>query len=625
MKLSLSEYSFDSVNWNKFLQFILLVAFLFGIKLWVIGKYGNATPYWDEWDAEAANLYKPYLSGELRFKDLISPHNEHRIFTTRILALIILKINILWNPVLQMVINACIHIIAILIAISYMAKVIGQNHLPGLMAFSLILFGIPYSWENTLSAFQSQFYFVLLFSLLSLWLLANKEPLTPAWWGGLICGIISFFSLASGVFTLGASALMSLIVFLSNRRRSSKQLSAVALLSILFIICIKLTPTIPGHTVLKVSSLNEFYKALVNILGWPLPGNFFSAIFRNLPSVIFFVLIIRKPPGPKDNKWFLVALIFWSVGQVFSLAYGRGAAPTIAPRYMDLFALMILLNFACLISIAQMTPKKRYYVSIIGIWTMIVISTLALDNIHHLGNDLEAKHAISVEEESNTRNYLATGDSSHLKNKQYLQIPYPDPDRLALILSWPEIRKILPPDISPGLQPKAIEIDPNESFTKNGYFPTTAGYANNSLGSFTMRGDTATGNITMKYDADVPAGKILIPVAGYPLNAGISLGIEQKGKWESVDVKSNPKESWSMAKSKVLSGQFAIKAMDSSKTTWLAIGNPVLVGRMDGVVNWLLMHYYIFIIGAVLIFVFLLMANGFKGITYETGNHHTKM
>jgi hypothetical protein len=43
----------------------LFAAILFGIKLWLIATYGNATPFWDQWDAEAANLYKPFLKARL--------------------------------------------------------------------------------------------------------------------------------------------------------------------------------------------------------------------------------------------------------------------------------------------------------------------------------------------------------------------------------------------------------------------------------------------------------------------------------------------------------------------------------------------------------------------------------
>ena len=160
--------------WVPFLAFSAFAAMLFGIKLWLIGTYGNATPYWDQWDAEAVNLYKPFLEGTLCWTDLFAPHNEHRIFTTRLLALALLTINGIWNPLLQMVVNAALHIVALVLGITLMTRVIGRNHLPALLVFSLILFGVPYAWENTLAGFQSQFYFVLLFSIVVF--VAHRNP-----------------------------------------------------------------------------------------------------------------------------------------------------------------------------------------------------------------------------------------------------------------------------------------------------------------------------------------------------------------------------------------------------------------------------------------------------------------
>jgi hypothetical protein len=45
----------------------------------------------------------------------------------------------------------------------------------------------------------------------------------------------------------------------------------------------------------------------------------------------------------------------------------------------------------------------------------------------------------------NLRAYLDTGDIRVLENKPRLYIPYPDPNRLAMIVSQPVIRALLPP------------------------------------------------------------------------------------------------------------------------------------------------------------------------------------
>ena len=36
-----------------------------GAKIWLIAAYGSAIPFWDQWDAEWARLFRPYLAGTL--------------------------------------------------------------------------------------------------------------------------------------------------------------------------------------------------------------------------------------------------------------------------------------------------------------------------------------------------------------------------------------------------------------------------------------------------------------------------------------------------------------------------------------------------------------------------------
>ena len=58
-----------------------LVAIL-GAKVLLIARLGIPTPYWDQWDTEAAGLYLPWLSGTLTPAHWFAFHNEHRIVLT---------------------------------------------------------------------------------------------------------------------------------------------------------------------------------------------------------------------------------------------------------------------------------------------------------------------------------------------------------------------------------------------------------------------------------------------------------------------------------------------------------------------------------------------------------------
>jgi len=615
MKANQPPQSIANSCWVPFLAFSAFATMLFGIKLWLIGTYGNATPFWDQWDAEAENLYKPFLEGTLGWTDLFVPHNEHRIFTTRLLALALLTINGIWNPLLQMVVNAVLHIVALGFGIALLTRVIGRNHLPALLVFSLVLFGVPYAWENTLSGFQSQFYFVLLFSIAGLWLTVTQHPLSARWWGGVVCAMLAFLSLASGIFALAAAAIIGLVFYAMGLRKTRKQLLAVAILAGLFMLGAVLTPSLSlaHHTPLNAASFPQFLDALMAVLGWPISSKFFSALIRNLPALVFVGVMLWKRPPADDRKWFLLALVVWVLGQAVSIAYGR-AVMNLSPRYLDLFALGILVNFACLILVAQDHIGKRHGWTITGVsvWAITVLISLGLYAGKHLPADLSGKHDTSLAQEINTKQYLATGDFNHLIVNPPFYIPYPNPERLASILASPTIRAILPTNIRPPLTAASIESEPAGAFVADGYYPTTPKRTDWTLGSYGAQGDAATGQATIRFDANQQSALLAIPVAGYPLNNDIKLEIEQNGQRKPVAIKSSPRESWGMAYIKVDKGPFSIMLTDLSRgnTGWLAVGAPVVAGRWDALTNGLLANFLVFIMLGLVVVVLLLTQCG---------------
>ena len=622
----------------------LFATMLFGIKLWLIGTYGNGTPFWDQWDAEAVGIYKPFLEGTLNWTNLFAPHNEHRIFTTRLMALALLNINGIWNHMLQMVVNAGLHIAALVLCIVLFTRVIGRDYLPALLVFSLVLFGVPYAWENTLSGFQSQFYFVLLFSIACLWFTVTQEPLSARWWVGVACGMLAFLSLASGIFALAAAAIIDLIFYVMGLRKNVKQLLAVFILAVLFTLGTVQTPSLAYHAHLKTSSIPQFIEALMAILGWPISSNLFSVLILNLPTFVilgwpmasnlFPVIILNLPtfvfvgvmlwkrPPANDSKWFLLALVVWSLGQAVSIAYGR-AVGNLSSRYLDLFAISILVNFVCLILIAQDHIGKKYVWTIIGVsvWTITVLFSLGLYAGKRMPAELAEKRDTGLAQEINTRNYLATGDFIHLKDKAYLHVPYPDSKRLASILASPTIRAILPTNIRIPLEPVLVASQPADAFVIDGYYPSTPKRTGISVGSYSAQGVAATGEVTIQFDTSKQSAMLAIPVTGYPLSSGIKLEVEQNGQRNPVSMKSNPKESWAMAYVKVESGAFSIKITDSSTTAWVAIGAPLVMGKLDALINGLLANYLVFMLLGLVGGVSLITVSGLTNrITKSIGN-----
>src|SRR6266545_2639455 len=83
------------LGWRPALALFLLVA---GARWWLIAAYSSDVPWLDQWDGEAQGLYLRAHSGTLTLSNWFAPHNEHRIFFTRLLSLGLLWANGQWDP-----------------------------------------------------------------------------------------------------------------------------------------------------------------------------------------------------------------------------------------------------------------------------------------------------------------------------------------------------------------------------------------------------------------------------------------------------------------------------------------------------------------------------------------------
>jgi hypothetical protein len=431
--------------WERLLAFSAFAAIVFGSKLWLIGAYGNATPFWDQWSVEAENLYQPFLRGTLHCSDMFTTANEHRIFTTRLLDLGLLAVNGLWNPLLQMVVNAALHAATLTLFIALLARTIGREHLPALLLFAGVFFSVPYAWENTLWGFQSQYYFVLLFSIACLWFTVTRPPLSAAWWAGAASGLLAFLSCASGICAPFAAATVGLMFYGSGLRRTRGQLLAVAILAAMAILAAALTPAVAGHEVLKPSSISKFLRVWAAVLGWPISWRVVGAILVCASPMAFAAVMLRRRPPAGSYEWFLLALVVWSIVQSVGIAYSR-AACSLSTRYLDLYSIGILVNLACSLWLAQDRVGKQlgWRGRGVAVWASVLLIALGAHAVRHLPGELGKKRDNGLAQQRHTKAYLDSGDFQHLADKPLYDIPYPDPQPLASTLASPQIRSILP-------------------------------------------------------------------------------------------------------------------------------------------------------------------------------------
>lgn len=426
--------------------YLFMAAFLITAKLLLISVYGNATPYWDQWEAEANLLYRPWLEGNLAWTDFFSAHNEHRIFTTRVLALLLLELNgRIWDPILQMGVNAVLHALALCTLVYFSVRTLPEDKKSALFIFVAAIFSIPFGWENTLAGFQSQFYFLLFFSFIFLWSMASCKTYSPQWWGGVVTGLLCTVSLASGTLTIIAGISILILRRALDRSKSNVALSATFPLAAIAIISFVTTPNIPGHASLKAHSVLEFLQALRAILSWPDQKTGLGLLVIHLPLAIFMLKVVRDPSFRTSGHYFIVAVGIWLIGQFVSIAYGRALGFN-SSRYLDLFAVGLVAGFVSLLVFLNDEKSNK----LVHTATLIWISIVALGFItssHNLANELKTKALQSKEQEQNVRNYLCTNDAQNIYGKPFLYTPFPDPDRLKFFLDNPQIRSILPGNI----------------------------------------------------------------------------------------------------------------------------------------------------------------------------------
>ena len=102
-------------------------------------------------------------------------------------------------PRLQQVVNAALHALTGLLLAAMLWVANERRRLDLLVFVGALTFSLPFSWENTLVGFQSAFYFLLLFSILGLWLTTRYRAGMGAWCLGWLCALCGLFTAAGGV------------------------------------------------------------------------------------------------------------------------------------------------------------------------------------------------------------------------------------------------------------------------------------------------------------------------------------------------------------------------------------------------------------------------------------------
>jgi hypothetical protein len=425
-----------------------------GAKIWLVAAYGSAIPFWDQWDAEWARLFRPYLAGTLGPGDLIAPHNEHRILLTRLAALGSLLASGRWDAVLQMLFNLVVHTAAAGLLLVVLSRSLDLGGALLLACFTLALCAVPLGWENTLGGFQLPFYLLVLLASLSLMLLGGNAAFSPRWWLGTAVAVLSYFSIAAGAFTLPVSIVLALAQRACGHRRGRVEIAALVLHAAIAALLLIDVPVVAGHAPLKAQSASEWIAGVLALASWPAAApawpplvHLVMAALLLAPVTVLAIRLMRERPPLTDPRWLWLGLAAWTGLQMVAFAYGRGSGAAGAARYRDVLIVGLLVNAACLFRLILVDRARGLLACVAVAWLLAVFigaGKIVIDQAPQLAWRRDTA-AIQAE---NLRRFLRTGDKAALENQPQFHIPYPAAPQLIAWLSDPAIRPILPRELT---------------------------------------------------------------------------------------------------------------------------------------------------------------------------------
>lgn len=429
-----------------------LFGVVLGLKLDVVHRFGSDLPMWDQWDAEGLTVFVPWSKGELTLEHFFRPHNEHRVALTRLLGLAELTVNGQWDARLQCVVNAFLHAGFAVALFWFARRLLGAAWSGATVILLAALIGLPLAWQNVISGFHSQQYFLLLLSFGLIALLPTSQPWSGRWWLGFVSGLLALFSMASGFLAaIAATAIVGLQIW-RGTHSSRAQWPTLFACAALTALGAALLVHYDGHDPLRAHSAGEFFRYTLHNLQWPLESPWAAALLWAPLAVLAFHLLRRGRHDLSAEPLVLFALGGWTFAQIVASAYARGAHGGFpASRYMDTLAFGLIVNglAACwLFSHARAVWRWAALAGLL-VWTGAAgLGVYRLARFNY-ANDLPSTRDYYSRCETNVRAYLATGDASHLRGEDF---PYPNANHFRERVDQPVLRAILPASVRPPLR-----------------------------------------------------------------------------------------------------------------------------------------------------------------------------
>ena len=559
--MDLSNDSSDLEESRKYFAVWLAALFvvILGAKLRLIQIYATNILYWDQWD-EARMFFKPWLEGHLTWSAWVAPHNEHRIFFTRALDWLEVWLNGQWDPRLQMVVNAFIHAGFAVGLAAVIWKFTGKKN--GGLVCSLLapFFMLPFAAENTLHGFQSQMYFLGIFSLAAMLGLAFCRPGSIGWLSGLLAAVLSIFTMGSGF--LAVMAVSIFLIFRCLKQQNITRGDTITLIATLAVACLGLWL---GTTVeFQAKSAGTFLWMFVGNLAWP----FGSLPLACLPLIVLAFEYFRGEVKSVRAAEFAFLLMAWGGLQAAALAFGRPNY-SYSSRYLDTLCIIPIAVLVGLLTQRKDTVIRRLmfatWVAAIGfgLWQ----ATRSTTELY-----LPWSRTCELRQSQNVRAFEMTDDPFFLKGQTQWAVPYWNPERLMDLLHDKNILSIMPPDCR---LPLKLEPDSasDGSFVCDGYASETPKQPYSiTWGSFTTN-DLKSNSLFVSQPLQSHFPRLFLPVCCGKNMDGLLLEIVD-ATGQKTELHPQIASRWHDLVIVTPPHPFRLQVTDTNPHSWIAIGAP---------------------------------------------------
>lgn len=416
-------------------------------RLLYVQFFSTPMPFWDQWDGEWVTALKPWLNGTLQWSTLLTAHNEHRILPTRLVTLGAYLVTGEWNNVYEARVSAVVFcfIPALLVWHAVRDEPVVVRRL--LMVLVVLLLSVlPFARENFLVGFQSQFYFLILSSVVAVALVARHHKRPLALLGAIALSVLAITTMASGLLTAVAVGAVCVLACWCLPGRRAPALCATATLAVIAGVAYTQVPNIAAHSALRAQGLGELLQAATYVLAWPGRSNGVF-ILAWLPAVVMITrMLIRRKATPAELV--MAGLCVWSALQGLAIGYGRGhdAMRPPASRYTELLVPGLVGNAWFALQLWGLLPgrsPRRIALRSVAVLFALLLLGGTLSQVSKDFRRMKEFNAASRLQQENVVRYLTSGDPKAL-DVGYFELPYPDADQLKRHLDDPAVRRILP-------------------------------------------------------------------------------------------------------------------------------------------------------------------------------------